>query len=362
MNRMRRGWLAASVLALFVGAGACGGSAQVVGAGSNAPSDAKGAPGEPVTTSSVEAEAPAGQSADGDEGGSAQPGFNQPSANAAPDTAPPSPPPAVAPSPAQESAAPRAGGASRPAPSTASKSQSAPRADAAKPRDKAPEATNRPGLGTQWGESRRSEITTVPFVRADLTSPFSIASVFYNDEQGAREMASSSGFRRTSSGMFTIANGAISVGLRDEQNNFLSGFVSGDRNYVVGESGRRYSIVLRNRTPIRFECVISVDGLDVLDGRAASFTKRGYLLDPNGELEIEGFRQSMDAVAAFRFGSVRGSYANQKHGETRNVGVIGIALFHERGTNPFQLSPQEVDRRHDANPFPGQFATPPGKH
>lgn len=360
MNRMRRGWLAASVLALFVGAGACGGSAQVVGAGSNAPTDAKGAPADPGTTSSVEAEAPSAQLGDADDGAPAQPGFNQPAPAA--DAAEPSPPPAVAPAPARESAAPLAGGSRARPPSGVSKSQSAPRAEAAKPRDKAPEATNRPGLGTQWGETRRSEITTVPFVRADLTSPFSIASLLYNDEQGAREMANASGFRRTAAGMFTVANGAVAVGLRDERNNFLTGFVAGDRNYVVGEAGRRYSIVLRNRTPIRFECVISVDGLDVLDGKAASFTKRGYLLDPHGELEIEGFRQSMDAVAAFRFGSVRGSYANQKHGETRNVGVIGIALFHERGTNPFQLSPQEIDRRHDANPFPGQFATPPPNH
>ena len=104
---------------------------------------------------------------------------------------------------------------------------------------------------------------------------------------------------------------------------------------------------------------MSVDGLDVLDGQAASFAKRGYLIDPHGEVEIDGFRQSLDTVAAFRFGSVRSSYAAQKHGDTRNVGVIGVALFHERGTTPW--NPREIQRRNDANPFPGQFATPPGQ-
>jgi hypothetical protein len=293
----------------------------------------------------------------------AQPGSNQPSGTTAPAQ---NAPPPLAPAPDASPSSGSGSGAGRAAPSapraTAKLDSSTPRTEAARPRDKAAEPTNRPGLGTQWGETRRSEITTVPFVRADLTAPFSIASLLYNDEEGARSMASASGFRRTSAGTFTIANGAVAVGLRDERGNFLTGFVASDRNYVVGEAGRRYSIVLRNRTPIRFECVISVDGLDVLDGKAASFTKRGYLLDPHGELAIEGFRQSLESVAAFRFGSVRGSYANQKHGETRNVGVIGLALFHERGTNPFQLSPQEVDRRHDANPFPGQFATPPPNH
>jgi hypothetical protein len=99
----------------------------------------------------------------------------------------------------------------------------------------------------------------------------------------------------------------------------------------------------------------------VLDGRAANFAKRGYLVDAGGELEIDGFRQSTDTVAAFRFGSVRNSYAGQKHGDTRNVGVIGVALFHERGSNPLSFSSDEVQKRHDANPFPGQFATPPGR-
>jgi hypothetical protein len=76
-------------------------------------------------------------------------------------------------------------------------------------------------------------------------------------------------------------------------------------------------------------------------------------------VEIDGFRQSVDTVAAFRFGSVRGSYAAQKTGDARNVGVIGVAIFNERGTNPVPWSSDEAQKRRDANPFPGQFATPP---
>ncbi|WP_437684203.1 hypothetical protein [Sorangium sp. So ce131] len=223
----------------------------------------------------------------------------------------------------------------------------------------APEPIDRPGLGTEWGETRVSRISTTPFLRADVERPFAVASLFYNDAEGARAMAAASGFRRTSPQAFTLAGGAVAVGLRGESGGFLSGFVAGEKSHVVGEAGQRYSIVLRNLTPIRIECVVSVDGLDVLDGQPAAFSKRGYLIDPDGELEIDGFRQSLDTVAAFRFGSVRGSYANQKHGDTRNVGVIGVALFHERGATPW--TPAEVRRREDANPFPGQFATPPGR-
>jgi hypothetical protein len=45
---------------------------------------------------------------------------------------------------------------------------------------------------------------------------------------------------------------------------------------------------------------------------------------------------------------VRESYAAEKYHNTRNVDVIGIALFNE-----------VVRRRLKANPFPGRFGTPP---
>lgn len=222
----------------------------------------------------------------------------------------------------------------------------------------APEPAQRPGLGTEWGETMSSRITSTAFIRGDATSPFASASMFYNDAPGARAMANAAGTPTATSGMFSIGGGIVSIGLRDENGHFLSGFVSGGNDYVIGEAGSRYTIVLRNRSSLRFEVVLSVDGLDVLDGKSAAFSKRGYVIDPHGELEVDGFRQSTEAVAAFRFGSVSGSYANQKHGETRNVGVIGVALFHERGTDPWSWN-SDVDTRHKANPFPGQFATPP---
>jgi hypothetical protein len=218
---------------------------------------------------------------------------------------------------------------------------------------------DRPGLGTQWGETRSSRISTVPFERADFNSPFATAALYYNDEEGARAVSGGAGFRRTPSGTFTVANGLVAVGLRDEGGRFFGGFVSAGRNYVVGESGHRYTIVVKNNTNFRLEIVLSVDGLDVLDGKAAAFNKRGYLVDPRAEVEIDGFRQSMETVAAFRFGSVRGSYAGQKTGDTRNVGVIGVAVFNELGTSPVPWTPGEIQQRRDANPFPGQFATPP---
>ena len=94
--------------------------------------------------------------------------------------------------------------------------------------------------------------------------------------------------------------------------------------------GQRYSIVLQNHTSHRFEAVGTVDGLDVINGKPGTFDNRGYVLLPFATLEIEGFRTSTRAVAAFRFASVADSYAAQT-GSARNVGVIGIAFFGETG-------------------------------
>src|SRR5262249_55818109 len=60
----------------------------------------------------------------------------------------------------------------------------------------APEPRERPGLATEWGETRMSRITTVPFVRAEADSPFASTSLFYNDAHGARAMSNVAGFRR----------------------------------------------------------------------------------------------------------------------------------------------------------------------
>jgi hypothetical protein len=108
-----------------------------------------------------------------------------------------------------------------------------------------------------------------------------------------------------------------------------------DRFYVQGNAGERYIIRVTNPTPNRIEAVVSVDGLDVVDGDEGDLHKRGYIVPPNGDVRIEGFRTSLDDVATFRFSSVDGSYAGKK-GKARNVGVIAVALFEEQAPPPEQ--------------------------
>jgi hypothetical protein len=103
-----------------------------------------------------------------------------------------------------------------------------------------------------------------------------------------------------------------------------------DRFYVQGSVSERYVIRIVNPTPRRIEAVVTVDGLDVIDGENGDLRKRGYVVPAWGETRIEGFRTSEADVATFRFSSVGGSYAGQK-GKARNVGVIAVALFEEQG-------------------------------
>jgi hypothetical protein len=262
--------------------------------------------------------------------------------------APASPPATAAPTPGDVESGRSSGGSAR--------------AEAARPeakkRSPISQPEERPGLGTTWGETMTSRVSNAPFERAS-ESPFSLSTIHYNDESGVAAMLRGGSFVDFRSASANAGNGVLTVRLTDEDGSTLPTFHSNGRMLVQGEIGQRYLISISNQSANRFEAVVTVDGLDVIDGRAGSFAKRGYLIQPFGSVEIDGFRQSMDEVAAFRFGSVRGSYAAKK-GNDRNVGVIGVAVFAERGARQV-WSQRELDRRENADAFPGRFATPAGR-
>jgi len=240
----------------------------------------------------------------------------------------------------------------QPAPTPASAAEATARA----PDDDA--RARRPGLGTVWGEDRTSHVTTTAFYRTDPERPFATATLHYNDAAGVQAMAAQSGRSSYYDDVATpVAGGQLDVQVLDELLRPLPGTQAGGRTYVVGEAGRRYILRIQNRTGNRVEVVATVDGLDVIDGRPGSFRKRGYILAPWATLDIEGFRRSDSAVAAFRFGSVADSYAERK-GKGRNVGVIGIAFFDEQGSR-WPWTDEAIRYRHDADPFPGRYAEPP---
>jgi hypothetical protein len=211
--------------------------------------------------------------------------------------------------------------------------------------DPAP-VVDRPGLGTTWGEQVSAPISFSPFVRS-ASQPWAEVALHYNDAQGVGAHASYLGVVPQPLEVFA-GDGSLSVSLVDESGRTLPGFQANGRALIVGNDGARYRIVVRNGTTARFEIVSSVDGLDVIDGKPADPNRRGYIVDPHGVLVIDGFRTSDSSVAAFRFGKVADSYAAQTSGD-RNVGIVGFAIFSERGA---VWTPAELQRRDTANPFP----------
>ncbi len=215
-------------------------------------------------------------------------------------------------------------------------------------------APDRPGLGTAWGEAVNAPISFSAFQRS-APSPWAEVALHYNDARGVQAHASYLGTSPQPLEVYT-SDRSLSVALTDESGRTLEGYTAGGRALVIGNDGGRYKIVVRNGTTARFEIVASVDGLDVIDGQPADPNRRGYIVDPHDVLVIDGFRTSDDAVAAFRFGAVADSYAAQTSGD-RNVGIVGLAIFSERGA---VWTPQELGRRDTADPFPNRgYAIPP---
>lgn len=226
-------------------------------------------------------------------------------------------------------------------------------------------AQERPGLGTSWGEQRESWVEPVPFARASAGRPSQQARIYYNDHEGTNAMLDFlGGPSRASDGLQSVAGGLLRFGLRAGNGAWIECHEARGRRIATAERTARYEIVLKNDDRRAVEVVVSVDGLDAMDGKPASFQKRGYVLAPFETLAVEGFRTSQATVAAFRFGTMFDSYGQRRHGNATNAGVIGVAVFEGKRRN----SPAEPATRDDhawratgARPAGSghDFATPP---
>jgi hypothetical protein len=127
-----------------------------------------------------------------------------------------------------------------------------------------------------------------------------------------------------------VVQPAVSVALQSADGHALRSVHHHGQMFVAGERGERYEIRITNNTADRIEVVVSVDGRDAVSGKLGDFTKqRGYVVDPFGSVVIDGFRTSLEEVAAFRFSSVGDSFTGRL-GTPQHAGIIGVAVFKER--------------------------------
>ena len=133
--------------------------------------------------------------------------------------------------------------------------------------------------------------------------------------------------------------------------------------WVAGTPGAKYSVSVANASGGRVLAVMSVDGVNVLNGDTAGVEQPGYVFNAYQRYDVNGWRKSNHEIAAFEFVASPASYA-ERTGRPANVGVIGVALFTERVyqppvsvTTPYPYRPAPYDgRKYGANEGTGAAA------
>ena len=137
------------------------------------------------------------------------------------------------------------------------------------------------------------------------------------------------------------------------------------RHYIETPPEGDYQIRLTNPTSRRRMVVLSVDGINVVDGSKAAHDGPGYVLKAWESILVKGWRRSDSKVAAFNFTTQGGSLSAQTGRGTKNTGVIGIAVFDEKEKpQPVIIPPIVIHEHHHypkASTWPNTWPnTPPG--
>lgn len=100
--------------------------------------------------------------------------------------------------------------------------------------------------------------------------------------------------------------------------------------WIEGREGNTYTIDIRNNSYRKMMFVVSVDGLDVLDGKPAGLDSRGYVVEEHSSINIPGWVLDKQQAADFFFSRSRDTYVNSIGGSAANTGVIGVMVFSEK--------------------------------
>ena len=104
-----------------------------------------------------------------------------------------------------------------------------------------------------------------------------------------------------------------------------------ERYYLEAVRGRNYALQLRNLSPRRIGVLITVDGLNVVNGERSSLSRHEpmYVLDPWESTTIRGWRTSLEHVQRFLFVDEERSYAGRTGQANGDMGWIRVLAFAE---------------------------------
>jgi hypothetical protein len=130
--------------------------------------------------------------------------------------------------------------------------------------------------------------------------------------------------------MYPATNTMYELQVRPRGRSSADEYYHSGATWIEGREGSTYTIYVRNNSAVRIEAVISVDGLDVLQGKPAGVNSRGYVINPNSSVEIPGWKLNNREAAEFYFSRKHDSYVTQINGDVSNTGVIGVMIFSEQ--------------------------------
>ncbi len=123
---------------------------------------------------------------------------------------------------------------------------------------------------------------------------------------------------------------------------------SDDRRYVEAQRGENYALRIHNHTGRRVGVLISVDGLNVVNGERSALASHEpmYVLDAWETATIRGWRTSLKEIRKFVFVDEERSYATRTGQENGDLGWIRVLAFEE--VPPVTMyDPSQRNREHD---------------
>jgi hypothetical protein len=104
------------------------------------------------------------------------------------------------------------------------------------------------------------------------------------------------------------------------------------QDWIEGRNGIPYTVEVKNNSYNRILAVVSVDGLNVINGKHESYeTAPGYILHSYNNIKIPGWKISAKEVKEFYFTHKQSeSYSHKIGANESNIGIIAAAIFTEK--------------------------------
>ena len=147
--------------------------------------------------------------------------------------------------------------------------------------------TVRPGSDIVMGESYASRKVATNFQRAGGNIPSADVVLHYTGEAGARALPASHRLPRgADDARADVGGGYVALNVKERFQGPLPLISAGGKNYVVIKEGREHFFAIHNALRQPVEVVISINGQALVDGQAASYRRRGYVIDPGTSVSV----------------------------------------------------------------------------